>query len=153
MDTSSGLGLGVSQAVVCGDCTDAQPVGAGLDLQMGTQIAPVVVAELFLTKREENMGKVILGIVIGLVLGVVGAMTLGGGAAVGVGVATGLSAGVCSTLKGAQAENLITAEQADQILNRVNSEMASLQGIETTDEIVGSAQACDEFLSKLREAK
>ena len=84
------------------------------------------------------MGKVILGIVIGLVLGVVGAMTLGGGAAMGVGVATGLSAGVCSTLKGAQAENLITAEQADQILNRVNSEMASLQGIETTDEIVGS---------------
>ncbi len=99
------------------------------------------------------MGKVILGLVIGLILGVVGAMTLGGGAAMGVGVATGLSAGVCTTLKGAQAENLITAEQADQILNRVNSEMASLQGLETTDEIVGSAQACDEFLSKLREAK
>ncbi len=139
--------------MVRGACTDAQPVGAGLDLQMVTRFAPVVKAELFLTKREENMGKVILGIVIGLVLGVVGAMTLGGGAAVGVGVATGLSAGVCTTLKGAQAENLITAEQADQILNRVNSEMASLQGIETTDEIVGSAQACDEFLSKLREAK
>ncbi|WP_281996017.1 hypothetical protein [Ruegeria faecimaris] len=99
------------------------------------------------------MGKVILGIVIGLALGVVGAMTMGGGAAIGVGVATGLSAGVCTTLKGAQAENLITAEQADQILNRVNSEMASLQGIETTGEIVGSAQACDEFLSKLRVTK
>lgn len=153
MDTCGGLIFGFRQAVVRGDCSGAQPVSAGLDLQMGTQIAPVVVAELFLTKREENMGKVILGIVIGLVLGVVGAMTLGGGAAVGVGVATGLSAGVCSTLKGAQAESLITAEQADQILNRVNSEMASLQGIETTDEIVGSAQACDEFLSKLREAK
>ncbi len=139
--------------MVRGDCTGAQPVSAGSDLQMGTQIAPVVVAELFLTEWEENMGKVILGIVIGLVLGVVGAMTLGGGAAVGVGVATGLSAGVCTTLKGAQAESLITAEQADQILNRVNSEMASLQGIETTGEIVGSAQACDEFLSKLREAK
>ncbi len=97
------------------------------------------------------MGKLIVGIVIGLVLGVLGAMTLGGGAAMGVGVATGLSAGVCSTLKGAQAENLITAEQADQILNRVNSEMASLQGIETTEEIVGTAKACDEFLAKLRE--
>lgn len=97
------------------------------------------------------MGKLILGIVIGLVLGVLGAMTLGGGAAMGVGVATGLSAGVCSTLKGAQAENLITAEQADQILNRVNSEMASLQGFETTEKIVGTAKACDEFLAKLRE--
>ncbi|NOD50012.1 hypothetical protein GS624_22090 [Ruegeria sp. HKCCD5849] len=139
--------------MVRGDCTGAQHFGASLDLQMGTQFAPEVKAELFITQKEENMGKVILGIVIGLVLGVVGAMTLGGGAAMGVGVATGLSAGVCTTLKGAQAENLITAEQADQILNRVNSEMASLQGIETTDEIVGSAQACDEFLSKLREAK
>ncbi|WP_158541325.1 hypothetical protein [Ruegeria sp. A3M17] len=153
MDNSSGFGLRVSQTVVRGDCSGAQPVSAGLDLQMGTQFAPEEKAELFLTQKEENMGKVILGIVIGLVLGVVGAMTLGGGAAMGVGVATGLSAGVCTTLKGAQAENLITAEQADQILNRVNSEMASLQGIETTDEIVGSAQACDEFLSKLREAK
>lgn len=139
--------------MVRGARTGFQPFSAGLDLQMDTQFAAAVNAERILTKREENMGKVILGIVIGLVLGVVGAMTLGGGAAVGVGVATGLSAGVCSTLKGAQAENLITAEQADQILNRVNSEMASLQGIETTDEIVGSAQACDEFLSKLREAK
>ncbi|WP_271952805.1 hypothetical protein [Ruegeria faecimaris] len=139
--------------MVRGDCTGAQPVGAGFDLQVGTRFAPAVKAELFLTKREENLGKVILGIVIGLALGVVGAMTMGGGAAIGVGVATGLSAGVCTTLKGAQAENLITAEQADQILNRVNSEMASLQGIETTGEIVGSAQACDEFLSKLRETK
>ena len=96
------------------------------------------------------MGKLILGIVIGLALGALGAMTLGGGAAMGLGVATGLSAGVCSTLKGAQAENLITPEQADQVLNRVNAEMASLQGIETTDEIVGTAKACDEFLAKLR---
>ncbi|WP_170372400.1 hypothetical protein [Ruegeria arenilitoris] len=139
--------------MVRSDSTGAQPVGTGFDMQMGTWFAPGMKAELFPAKWEENMGKVILGLVIGLILGVVGAMTLGGGAAMGVGVATGLSAGVCTTLKGAQAENLITAEQADQILNRVNSEMASLQGIETTDEIVGSAQACDEFLAKLREAK
>ncbi len=139
--------------MVRGACTGSQPFDVGFDLQIGKRFAAEVKAELVLTNREEKMGKVILGIVIGLVLGVVGAMTMGGGAAVGVGVATGLSAGVCSTLKGAQAENLITAEQADQILNRVNSEMASLQGIETTGEIVGSAQACDEFLSKLREAK
>ncbi|WP_170755409.1 hypothetical protein [Ruegeria lacuscaerulensis] len=147
------MGFRDGQTVVRGACTGSQPFGAGFDLQMGTRFAAVVKAELVLTNREEIMGKIILGIVIGLILGVVGAMTLGSGAAVGVGVATGLSAGVCSTLKGAQAENLITAEQADQILNRVNSEMASLQGIETTGEIVGSAQACDEFLSKLREAK
>ena len=135
--------------MVRGARTGFQPFSAGLDLQMDTQFAAAVNAERILTKREENMGKVILGLVIGLILGVVGAMTLGGGAAMGVGVATGLSAGVCTTLKGAQAENLITAEQADQILNRVNSEMASLQGIETTDEIVGSAQACDEFLAQV----
>ncbi len=139
--------------MVRGDCTGAQHFGAGFHLQVGSQFTPEMKADFCLTKREESMGKVILGIVIGLVLGVVGAMTVGGGAAVGVGVATGLSAGVCTTLKGAQAENLITAEQADQILNRVNSEMASLQGMETTGEIVGSAQACDEFLSKLRDAK
>ena len=98
------------------------------------------------------MGKLILGVVIGLVIGAIGAMTFGGGAAMGVGVAGGLSTGVCTTLKGAQVENLITAEQADQILNRVNSEMASMQGIDTPDEIVGSAAACDEFLAKLRDA-
>ena len=98
------------------------------------------------------MGKLILGIVIGLFVGAIGAFTLGSGAAMGLGVATGLSAGACSVLKGAQEENLITAEQADLILNRVNSEMASMQGVEATDEIVGSAAACDEFIAKLSEA-
>ena len=98
------------------------------------------------------MGKLILGIVIGLVVGALGAFTFGGGAAMGLGVATGLSAGACSVLKGAQAENLITAEQADQILNRVNTEMASMQGVETPEAIVGSAAACDEFITKLRDA-
>ena len=73
------------------------------------------------------MGKLIIGIVIGLVVGAVGAFSFGGGAAMGLGVATGLSAGACSVLKGAQAENLITAEQADQILNRVNTEMKLAQ--------------------------
>ena len=98
------------------------------------------------------MGKLILGLVLGIIIGGVGALTLGGGAAVGLGVATGLSAGACSVLKGAQAENLITAEQADQILNRVNAEMASMQGVEAAEEVVGSAAACDEFIAKLREA-
>lgn len=98
------------------------------------------------------MGKLILGLVIGLVVGAIGAMMLGGGAAMGVGVATGLSTGVCTTLKGAQLEELITAEQADQILNRVNTEIAALEGVENTEEVIGSAAACDEFLAKLREA-
>ena len=98
------------------------------------------------------MGKLILGIVIGLVVGALGAFTFGGGAAMGLGVATGLSAGACSVLKGAQEENLISAEQADQILNRVNTEMAAMQGVQTTEEIVGSAAACDDFLAKLRDA-
>ena len=98
------------------------------------------------------MGKLILGIIIGIVVGALGAFTFGGGAAVGIGIATGLSAGACSVLKGAQAENLITADQADQILNRVTAEMASMQGVETPEEIVGSAAACDDFIAKLREA-
>ena len=97
------------------------------------------------------MGKVLWAI-IGLVVGAGGALTLGGGAAMGIGVATGLSAGACSVLKGAQEESLITAEQADQILNRVNTEMAAMQGTESTEEIVGSAAACDDFLAKLRDA-
>lgn len=98
------------------------------------------------------MGKLILGIVIGVVVGAGGAITLGSGAAMGIGVATGLSAGACSILKGAQAESLITAEQADQILNRVNAEMASMQGVESPEAIVGSAAACDDFIAQLRDA-
>lgn len=98
------------------------------------------------------MGKAILGLVVGLILGAVGAMTLSGGAAMGVGIATGLSTGVCTTLKGAQLEELITAEQADQILNRVNAEIATLEGVETPEDMVGTAAACDDFLAKLREA-
>lgn len=98
------------------------------------------------------MGKLLLGMVIGLVVGAMGVLTFAGGAAMGLGVAAGLSAGACSVLKGAQEESLITAEQADRILNRVNSEMASMQGVETTEDIVGSAEACDEFIAKLRQA-
>ena len=98
------------------------------------------------------MGKFLVGLIVGLVAGAVGAFTFGSGAAMGLGVATGLSAGACSVLNGAQAESLITAEQADQILNRVNAEMASMQGVETTEDIVGSAAACDDFIARLREA-
>ena len=98
------------------------------------------------------MGKLIIGLVIGLLIGGIGAMTLGGGAAVGVGIATGLSTGICATLKGAQAEELITADQADQILTRVNTEVAAMEGVETPEAVAGSMQACDEFLAKLRDA-
>ncbi len=96
------------------------------------------------------MGKLILGLVIGLFLGAAGVFFFGSGAAMGVGVATGLSAGICGTLKAAQDESLITAEQADQVLNRANTNFASFQGLETSEEIIGSASACEEFLAKIR---
>ena len=91
------------------------------------------------------MGKPITGIVIGLVVGVVGALTLGGGAEMGLGVATGLSASACCVLKGAQEENLITAEQADQILNRVNTEMAAYRALERPKKLSAALRTVTTF--------
>ncbi len=43
--------------MVRGDCTGAQLVSAGFDLQMGTQFAPELKVELFLTKGEKTWEK------------------------------------------------------------------------------------------------
>ncbi|SNT41058.1 hypothetical protein [Tropicimonas sediminicola] len=98
------------------------------------------------------MGKVLIG-VIGLVVGLVGGAMFGGamigGTAAGVGIATGLSAGVCSTIGAAEAEGLLTPEQADQVLTRAAADMAQLSGVEAPGEIVGSTAECEGLMERL----
>lgn len=101
------------------------------------------------------MGKAIIGViclVVGLVVGAVFGGSLVGGGAMGVGIATGLSAGVCTTVKAAQEEGIMTAEQVDQVLTRATADMAAMSGETSTDAIVGSAAECDAVLARLREA-
>jgi hypothetical protein len=98
------------------------------------------------------MGKVLIA-VIGLVIGAFGAMTLSGGAMAGLGAGTGLATGICSTVKAAQDEGIMTAEQVDKVLNRAANNLAAMSGKPVEKEIVGSAAACERVLARLREAQ
>ncbi len=71
----------------------------------------------------------------------------------GIGITAGLSAGVCSTLKAAQEEGFITAEQVDQVLNRATRDFREMADTEEQEGVVGSAAACDEILEKMHGAK
>lgn len=97
------------------------------------------------------MGKLILGLIIGLVIGGGGALVLGGGAMMGAGVATGLSAGMCSTLSAAQDAGLVTAEQADQVLLAATQKLADVD-VSETGPLVGSSDGCEEVLANLKAA-
>lgn len=97
------------------------------------------------------MGKLIIGLIIGLVVGAGGALTFGGGAMMGAGVATGLSAGMCSTIKSAQNAGLMTTEQADQVMAGAAEVLVGVLDSED-DDVAGSAAACDQVLAKLKEA-
>jgi hypothetical protein len=90
--------------------------------------------------------------VAGLLVGGTAAMTLGGGGLVGLGIGTGLSAGICSTVRAAQEEGLLTAEQVDQALNRAASDLRPAAGADPGAEIVGSAAACGEGMARLAAA-
>ena len=94
-----------------------------------------------------------LALIIGLIVGAFGALTVGGGAMMGMGAATGLSTGICSTVKAAQEEGLMTAEQVDQVLNRAARDLSASEQLPEGEEVVGSAAACEEFLARLHSAR
>lgn len=102
------------------------------------------------------MGKLLIGVG-GLVVGaIVGALFGGaviGGTAAGVGIATGLSAGICSTVTAAQEEGLLTAEQVDQVLNRVAADVAAAEGSVNPEAMVGSADECVAVMESLSVAE
>ncbi|WP_425045319.1 hypothetical protein [Primorskyibacter sp. S87] len=97
------------------------------------------------------MGKLIIGILVGVILGFFGSSMMLGSAA-GLGAAAGLSAGICSTVKAAQEEGLLDAAQVDQVLNRAASDMAAMSGKAYEGEVVNSAAECDAALEKMRQA-
>ena len=102
------------------------------------------------------MGKLliaVIGLIIGIAIGAVGAMTLGGGVMAGLGAGTGLATGICSTVKAAQEEGIMTAEQVDKVLNRAAKDLAAMSGKPMEKEVVGSAAACDKVMAQLHAAK
>ena len=102
------------------------------------------------------MGKLliaVIGLIIGMAIGAFGAMTLGGGAMVGLGAGAGLATGICATVKAAQTEGVMTAEQVDKVLNRAAKDLAAMSGKPAGEEVVGSAAACEKVLARLRDAK
>jgi hypothetical protein len=101
------------------------------------------------------MGKLILGLIIGLAVGGIGATLLGSrlaGGAMGVSVATGLSAGICSVVEAAEQSGLLTAEQIEQVLTRAAENMQSLSSetLPQDADLAGSVEECRGFMDSLR---
>jgi hypothetical protein len=101
------------------------------------------------------LGKLILGLIIGLAVGGIGATLLGSrlaGGAMGVGVATGLSAGICTVVEAAEQTGLLTPEQIEQILTRAAENVQSLSGetVPQGADLAGSVEECRGFMERLR---
>lgn len=95
------------------------------------------------------MGKLLIGLVIGLVIGIGGGfLMLGSG--MGVGAGTGLMTGVCSVVQAAQDEEIMTPEQADQVLAAVPGVLGS--AMPEGAEIAGGAADCATFMDRIKEA-
>jgi hypothetical protein len=102
------------------------------------------------------MSKALVGVIallIGLAIGAFGALTFGGGIMAGAGAAAGLSTGICSTIRAAQEEGFMTAEQVDRVLTRAAQDLSGKTELPAGQEIVGSAAACEKLFARLREAK
>ena len=98
------------------------------------------------------MGKLLIGLVAGLLIGAFGALSFGGGAMMGAGVATGLSAGICSTVQAAQDEGIMTAGQVDQVLGRAAADIAKLGSLPSDEKVVGAAADCAMVLEQIKAA-
>jgi hypothetical protein len=101
------------------------------------------------------MGKLFLGLIVGLVLGGGGATLLGArvaGGAMGVGAATGLSAGICSVVEAAEQSGLLTPEEIGQVLTRAAENMQSRSGeaLPASADAAGSVEECRGFMESLR---
>lgn len=101
------------------------------------------------------MGKLILGLIAGLVIGGVGATFVGSrvaGEAMGAGVATGLSAGICSIVEAAGQSGLLTPDQIGQVLIRAaeNVQSVSGQALPGAADAAASIEECRGFMESLR---
>ncbi len=96
------------------------------------------------------MGKLLIGLVVGLGIGAFGGLNFGGGAMMGAGVAAGLSAGVCATVQAAQEEGLMTDEQVDQVLGRAAADLAAAASLPAEEKMVGGAADCAAILEKIK---
>ena len=120
---------------------DAQTVGAFF-LKSATPIG--------YTKRDFQMGKTIITLIIGLVIGGMGGLVFGGGVGAGAGIATGLSAGICSTVTAAEELGIMTAEQVDEVLTRAALDVSGEASLPDDQTMVGSKAQCDDFMAQLR---
>jgi hypothetical protein len=112
--------------------------------------------ELAGSTTEVSMTKTLIAVialVIGLAIGAFGALTFGGGMMAGAGAAAGLSVGICSTVRAAQEEGLMTAEQVDRVLNRAAQDLSGAGELPPGHEVVGSAAACEKVLARVRESQ
>lgn len=98
------------------------------------------------------MGKVLLGLVLGLLLGGAGGALVLGPALVGVGAGTGIAMGMKTAaciMQEARDEGIVTAEQLGEIVALTSDAFgADLPGGE---EMTGP-EDCDAFMAELREA-
>ena len=97
------------------------------------------------------MGKLLIGLIIGLIVGAGGALFFGGGALMGTGIATGLSAGMCSTISAAVDAGLMSEAQADEIMAVAAEKIAGLAEGEA-GEVIGTVANCEDVLQKIRDA-
>lgn len=95
------------------------------------------------------MGKLLIGLVVGLVIGAGGALMLGGGAMMGAGTAAGLSTGICSVVEAANQSSLLKPEQIDELLSTAAESISDRPGVER-DQIAGSVEQCTQFMNDLR---
>jgi len=104
------------------------------------------------------MGRLVIGVLFGLVLGFGGALFIGSGVvggAMGTGIATGLSAGICSVVEAANQSGLLTPDQIEQILTRAAENMQTISGekLPETTGVAGSVGECQAFMNDLRAAR
>jgi hypothetical protein len=95
------------------------------------------------------MGKVIIGLVLGLVIGAVGALVFGGGAMMGVGAGTGLVTGICSVVEAAQQSGLLTPDQINQVLAKAAENMSG-HPLAAGTEIADSGAQCEQVMKNVR---
>lgn len=95
------------------------------------------------------MGKVLIGLIIGLVVGAAGALMFGGGAMMGVGAAAGLSTGICSIVEAASQSGVLTPEQIDELLSAASANLSDQPGVES-GQIAGSVEQCTQVMNDLR---
>lgn len=95
------------------------------------------------------MGKLLIGLIIGLVAGAAGALMFGGGAMMGAGAAVGISTGICSVVEAANQSGLLMPEQIDSLLSTAAANLSDQPGVES-GQIAGSADRCTQIMNDLR---